>query len=284
MAVVAWAGLARADVFRCKPDAAPIGGYSCLDGEVVGIVSALSPGDDPKFLFTMGDDAARTPRFPAPGEPFEMPEIDGSGHRVASRSHAITRSQHTDAGLAQDAHLVRLRVNAGRGSAPGEDEFHAELVEVLDGTKAYPLQVSKLAHATISSYESAQRWRAQLRKATEAAAKADKDAQLATYTSNDETIELESRVTWLPDTERMRVAFSARLSRVYRKQTKPPPPDCSADPFACGPYRNPQPEYVVVTHTYSATYRAHVDYDKTGKKLASVDDGMVVAPPTNESR
>jgi hypothetical protein len=304
LAVIAWSGSVDADpaVFRCAPGTAAVQGRGCLDGEVIGVLAAfewdytskpdrLVRAEDPRFELGVGDDD-REPQFPQPNA-IALPATDGAGQTVLAKSRSAQLSEGEAYGVPGDAHLVRMRVNAGRGSAPGQRDFHAELIEILDGTPAYPLNVSKLLHATLQPFETirtkqGKRWRTLLRAANAAAAKADAAANLETYDAPSESVDASYRATWLAETQTLRIVFHGELGRAYAKRVRPPPdpppdPACEADPLTCNRVPRMRPKYLVTTRTYTATYELQIDFDKTGKAIATTEAPVTVAAPAMQT-
>jgi hypothetical protein len=307
--VLAMVGVARAEdeVFKCKPEATASPAAAddkwplfaklvpatrgCLDGEVVAVmaaykgrVQAATAGGgayelerdrerEPAFELTVGPNAVRVPHLPAPDEPNDIIATDGAGQQLLARSRQIHLSEGPKHKLTADAHLVRIRINAGRGSAAREFDFHAEVLEVLDGTKAYPLRVSRALHATLEPFASnrrvqGKRWRQRLRKITGDAVKADKAANLASYPRRGEDVEGAYYATWLPESKTLRVVFYGRLTKWHRR---PLPVEAGAK------------KRRIEVRSYPAEYAYEVEFGVDGKRVAAKEHLAPALPPTTQT-
>lgn len=303
--VLAMVGIASADdaVFRCPTEAptaaAPVdekwplfttlipSKRGCLDGEIIGVIAAykgrvqaatagagayeLERDLDRELAFelTVGAGGIRSPLLPAPDAPNESIATDGAGQTLLARSRQITLLQGPKHKLTTDAHLVRMKVNAGRGSAAREFDFHGEVLEVLDGTKAYPLHVSRVLHSRLEPLASdrriqGKRWRERTRKVAGDAAKADKAANLASYKRKGEAVEGAYYATWLPDSKRLRVIFYGRLTKWYRK------------PLPVKPGSRRQ---LMEVRSYVVEYAHEYEYGVDGKQIASKEHLVPALPP-----
>jgi hypothetical protein len=105
--------------------------------------------------------------------------------------------------------LVEVEVNGGLGG-PARENFVATGMKPLDGTKEYPLQVNRVVG------ELRRQFRVYLREQEDAVEKGMSEARtrippehkLAAGREQNETV----FVTWLPETEQLRVIFHARIS------------------------------------------------------------------------
>jgi post-segregation antitoxin (ccd killing protein) len=301
--VLAMLGVASADdqIFRCPPSEAPAQPTAddarwplftkviprtrgCLDGEVIGVIVAYSGrvqaaiGADgvydlrkdkqaePVYQLGVGWNAFRQAQLPAPPGTDETIMIDGNKQNVIRRTDEVRLSQGRAHKLVADAHLVKIRVNAGRGSGPKEFGFHGDNIEVLDRTKAYPLDVSRLLHATLERFASERRgteWREQLAFATANAVRADKGLELAAYKQRSDRFAGTYYTTWMPETKTLRITFYGRHTRELRK----PLPATAASK-----------KKQIELRTYAAELAYEVDHDATGKRVAAKLHPLSVIP------
>ncbi len=325
---VAMAHPARADapIFKCpaqpppKPqtevwkwpllsDVSPFQRWSCLDGEVVGVLVAYDGGlrnvlwghtltkigergsGGGSYVFTTGDDSPRALYFapPAPKQSaLKLGVSDGSGKPYVELSSMLTPAAGRDRKLGKDAHLVRLQVNGGRGSSGGV-HFIATRVEVLDGTRPFPLDVSRALHDTLEPLESTtspqgKRWRGLLRAAIADAAKQDPGFGALAAVKPVEVVRAGFRVTWLADRRVLRIVFYSRMAHVLRRETRNPHPRagtawCDAPPGAdCAPRMIPT--QILTGRVYAAEYARVVEISHDGKRLSDKEHPVRVKPAT----
>ncbi|MCI0458523.1 MAG: hypothetical protein L0Z62_16290 [Gemmataceae bacterium] len=112
-------------------------------------------------------------------------------------------------GVTAQYSLVEVEVNSGLGS-PKNDSFVATRMNVLDGSKEYPLRVSEVIKQLKGRYAAYQKEQKQVIDAAMTAAqkKALKDEKA---TGPREQAEL-MYVTWMTDTKRLRVHFRTKIS------------------------------------------------------------------------
>lgn len=105
--------------------------------------------------------------------------------------------------------LVEVEVNDGLG-APPDESFVGTKMKVVEGTKAYPLKVGEVLTKSKERYQA---WQKGKEKAIESAlAKAQKEAlKDRKPTGPREASEL-LYLTWVPETERLRVHFRTRIT------------------------------------------------------------------------
>jgi post-segregation antitoxin (ccd killing protein) len=306
--VIAMLGAAHAEdaIFRCPPTEAPAApsaddarwplfakvmptARGCIDGEVIGVLVAYSgrvqsaigsdgvyelakdKAGEPVYKLGVGHNRLRQAQLPAPPGVDETIMLDGNGQNVISRSGEVKLSQGKAHKLVADAHLVKIRVNGGRGSAPKEFGFHGDQLEILDRTKAYPLDVSRLLHATLERFASERRgpeWREQIKKATAKAVRTDLGAKVAEFKQRSESLGGTYFTSWLPDTKRLRIVFYGRFVRELRK----PLP---AQPGA--------KKRQVELRTYAAELAYEVEFDATGKRVAEIKHPVSVNPVRTET-
>src|SRR5688500_882058 len=195
-------GSAHADQYRCKPqtsaqqatkqqDVVPID-TACVDGEVIAVIAAytgkvaalessyaepLGRNDDAIYHVMLPGSYAQLVYFPVTGG--DKKDVkDGDGKPYETEVEIIEARKKKTVGLKRDAHLVRMEINGGRGAGAGEERIVGKVIEILDDTKAYPLNISKLLHSTLAELEKpttkrGARWRKQARKVADAAIKAD---------------------------------------------------------------------------------------------------------------
>lgn len=306
--VMALAGVARADdeVFRCPAEpettATPTAddarwplfakvmptSRGCIDGEVIGVLVAYSGrvqsalgadgiyelvmdrATEPVYKLGVGNNRLRQAQFPSPtGEDTIM--LDGAGQNVIMKTSEVPLSRGKAYKLVADAHLVKLRVNGGRGSGAKEFGFHADNLEVLDRTKAYPLDVSRLLHATLERFASERRgseWREQIRKATAAAVRTDLGAKIADYKSRTEHLGGTYFTTWQPESKTLRIVFYGRFTRELRKPL---------------PAQSGSKKRHTELRTYAAELAYEVDFDVTGKRVAENRHPISVLPVRTET-
>jgi post-segregation antitoxin (ccd killing protein) len=256
----------------------------CLDGEVIGVLVAYSGrvqaaiGADgvyelakdreaePMYELAVGWNKLRQVQLPAPAGVDETIMLDGNGQNVILRTRQVKVSEGKAYKLVADAHLVKMRINAGRGSAAKEFGVHGENLEILDGTKAYPLNVSNLMHGTLERFASdrtGKAWRDQLNKATADAVRADKSISITNYKQRTERIAGTYFTTWMPDTNTLRVTFYGRFTRELRK------------PLPQAPGAKKQQNEV---RTYAAEFAYDADFDTKGKRVKSTQHPISVLP------
>lgn len=302
----ALAGVAHADdePFRCpaEPEAPPTADEAkwplfakvmprangCIDGEVIGVLVAYSGrvqspvGNDgvyelakdsasqPLFRLGVGRNKLRQVLLPT-NDGTESITLDGNGQNVICRSTEVPLSKGKSYKLTADAQLVKMRVNQGRGSAAKEFGFHGDNVEVLDRTKAYPLDVSRLLHGTLERFASDSRgteWREQVKKATAAAVRADLGAKVSDYKQRTEHLAGTYSTTWLPESKTLHIVFYGRFTRELRK---PLPSEPGA--------KKKQLEL----RTYAAEFAYEVDFDATGKRVTETKHPVSVIPVRTET-
>jgi len=307
--VIALAGVAHADaaMFRCpqpaaeEPATATAGAVrwplfakvmptwrGCIDGEVIGVLVAYSgrvqgaigadgvyelakdKESEPMYQLGVGNNAFRQAQLPSPaGEETIM--LDGNGQNVILRTGEVKLSQGKAHELVADAHLVKIRVNAGRGSAPKEFGFHGDQLEVLDRTKAYPLDVSRLLHGTLERFASERRgsaWRQEIRKATDKLMRGDRDRKRAEPGQRTEQLRGTYFVSWLPETKTLRIVFYGRLVRELRK------------PLPAQPGAKKRP---IAVRTYAAEFAYETQYDASGKRVSETKHPISLLPVLDET-
>lgn len=304
--VSALAGVAYADgePFRCpaEPDAPPTADEAkwplfakvmprangCIDGEVIGVLVAYSGrvqtaiGNDgvyalakdsaaqPMYRLAVGRNKLRQALLPSSAGA-ESITLDGNGQNVICQSSEVPLSKGKDYKLSSDAQLVKITVNRGRGSAAKEFGFHGDNVEVLDRTKAYPLDVSRLLHGTLERFASDSRgteWREQVRKATASAVRADLAAKVADYKQRDEHLAGTYSTTWMPETKTLHIVFYGRFTRELRK---PLPSEPGAK------------KKQIELRTYAAEFAYEVDFDAKGKRVSETKHPVSVLPVRTET-
>ena len=305
VAVLAQGARAEAPPYVCKPDSTlkptvtgdptwpllaqvmPREVSHCIDGEVIGVVAAytglsqppssdrvepLEAQRDPDAMLALPLDPVR--RLLVPGAT-ERPESmrGGDGTRFELAAVPLTYRARKKHKLTADAHLVKLSINGGRGAAPPTWMVIGDKLEVLDGTPAYPLKVSKLLHETLDPLEAARtkqgkRWRVLLRTAVDGAVKQEKEIALDKSSAKGEDVGAAYRVAWHPDKKTLQVVFYGRFSKWFTHREKPR--GCSrGDPDCLTPA--PPVPYVLVTRTYAAEYAYEAYYDVDGKLVSSVE-------------
>src|SRR4051812_14342737 len=256
----------------------------CLDGEVIGVLVAYAGrvqaaiGSDgvyelakdreaePMYELAVGWNRLRQVQLPAPAGTNETIMLDGTGQNVILRTKQVKLSEGKAYKLVADAHLVKMRINAGRGSAAKEFGLHGDNLEVLDGTKAYPLNVSNLLHGTLERFASERRgteWREQLSKATADAIRADKGVKISDYKQRTERIAGTYFTTWMPDTKTLRITFYGRYTREIRRPL----------PVVPGAKKKQ-----LEVRAYAAEYAYDVDFDATGKRVKATPHPVSVLP------
>jgi post-segregation antitoxin (ccd killing protein) len=306
--VLALAGVASAvdQVFHCPPatEAAPPAtaddarwplfakvfprAHACIDGEVIGVLVAYSgrvqaaigsegiyelakdKDSEPVYRLATGWNRFRQAQLPAPSGA-ETIMLDGNGQNVILRTAEVKLSQGKAFKLAADAHLVKIRVNAGRGSAPKEFGFHGDNLEILDRTKAYPLDVSRLLHSNLERFASDSRgtaWREQIKKATASAVRHDLGAKIADYKQRSEHLAGTYFTTWLPESKTVRIVFYGRFTRELRK------------PLPSEPGAKRQQREL---RSYAAEFAYVVDFDAAGKRVSETKHPIEVLPVRTET-
>jgi hypothetical protein len=268
---------------------APMTSWTCLDGVTVGIlhdnsgslgpiswnddVFDIQPQKTGRYLFTRNDNTPMLPYFRAPANVKETNGFgtnDGSGKSL-NYDHVWNKGPGHEKGLTREAYLVRVRVNDGKGYTPSSLHFFGDQIEVLDGTKAYPLHVADVMRHMLGPLESDKAWRAKLGTMLDAQVKADKNMTGLHKTGTD-AVQGGYRITWMADTETLHITFYGRAMRGYAGTTKNPDPQagmvtCNAPPGAdCAPRKIP----MTFTHgrTFVAEFAVEAAFDKTGKQLS----------------
>jgi hypothetical protein len=281
---------------------APMTSWSCLDGVIVGVLHDASGSVGPiswnndvyaiqhmgtgRYLFTTGNNTPMLPYFRAPAtakDPNSFTTTDGA-NKSLNYDHVWNLAPGKAKNLTREAHLVRVRVNEGKGYGGGSLHFFGDQVEVLDGTKAFPLHVADVMRGMLGPLETDKAWRAKLGAMMDAQVKRDQGLTGLEKTGADQ-IQAGYRVTWIADSETLHVTFYARMIRAYAGSTKNPSPEagmvtCHAPPGAdCAPMKVP----TAFTHSRSlaAEYAVEAVFDKTGKQL-SRDDHYGDAPPRDQ--
>jgi hypothetical protein len=319
--------LARADepVFHCPASQAaptagaepwpllgelsPVNRWSCLDGEVIGVLSGYnggvndlgwghatintiappSHGPISYFLFTTGGDSPRVPYWAPPSPSVEALDLsvpDGNGHPYVERSSQLTPATARARKLTKDVHLARIRINGGNGGG-GELHVIIDAVEVLDGTKNFPLDVSRAMHEVLEPLGSTttregKHWRDLLRTTVADAVKHD-PSPLAGATPREVTYG-GHRATWLADRRVLQIVFYARMERELTVEQRNKDPQagtmtCHAPPGAdCAPQR--VPSTFRTTRRYAAEYGMIIEVTQDGKRTLDERPVRVKAPAT----
>jgi hypothetical protein len=281
---------------------APMTSWSCLDGVTVGVLHDVSGSTGPigwnndvyeirhqstgRYLFTSANNTPMLPYFRAPAtakDKNSFSTTDGTSQSL-SYDHVWNLAPGKDKGLTREAHLVRVRVNEGKGYGGSSLHFFGDQIRVLDGTKAYPLHVAEVMRGMLAPLETDKVWRKKLSAMLDAQVKADKEVKALAKRGND-LIQGGYRVTWMADTETLRVTFYGRAVRAYSGTTKNPDPQagmstCNAPPGAdCAPRKIPE----TLTHdrSFGAEFAVEAVFDKTGKQ-SSRDERYADAPPRDE--
>lgn len=175
-------------------------------------------------------------------------------------------------GITSPYSLVEVEVNDGEGS-PGVEGFVATKMTRLDGTKKYPLDVTKVLEEVRKRYAADLKGK---QKAIDAALEKEqkKVAKDRKATGPRETSEV-MYLTWLPAKEVLRVAFRTRISDgAYsflpgggaRPPLPPPlPPRGGARPMAFRPPPPPPMFQVKVGVTWSVELGVAYEIDAKGK-------------------
>ena len=176
-------------------------------------------------------------------------------------------------GIAVPYSLVEVEVNDGEGSPPTEG-FVATKMKRLDGTRAYPLDVAKTVAALKERYAADAK---AIAKRAEAVLQAEgkkilKGRKVTGPRQTDELVYM----TWLPEKERLRVAFRTRISDgAYRFvggggiRPLPLPPRRGAKPAAMRFPPPPPPGgfQVKVGVTFGVEFGYAYEVDKAGKTV-----------------
>ena len=261
----------------------------CIDGDVIGVLVAYSGrvqsaiGDDgvyelakdsaaePVYRLAVGANRLRQAQLPASDGVTETIMIDGNGQNVIRRTSEVPLSRGKAYKLTADAHLVKIRVNGGLGSGAKEFGFHGDNVEVLDRTKAYPLDVSRLLHGTLERFASDSRgtaWREQVKKATADAVRADLGPKIADYKQRDEHLAGTYSTTWMPESKTLRIVFYGRFTREIRKPL----------PALAGSKKKQ-----LELRTYAAEFAYEVEFDASGKRVSETKHPVSVLPVRTET-
>lgn len=117
--------------------------------------------------------------------------------------------------------LVEVEVNGGLG-APSGESLVATRLRVVEGTKQYPLQVSRVVAELRRQFPPYLREREDIiaQGMREARARRPPGHQVVPGREQTETL----FVTWLPDTDQLRVVLRARITQKALPTSKPPPP------------------------------------------------------------
>jgi hypothetical protein len=156
--------------------------------------------------------------------------------------------------------LVEAEVNGGAGAPPGES-FVATHLRVLDGSKDYPLHVGKVIEDLRRQFQ------VHLKLEEDAVGRGLSDARERVPAGHKLTPGREQTetlfVTWLPETQQLRVVFQARITEKALPTVPPPPPPPAVD---TGDGRPPDPPVhagvqlgVELGMTYDVSKRGLVD-------------------------
>jgi hypothetical protein len=286
VALVASIGSAHADPYRCKQASSAQQAIkqqqvvpaetACVDGEVIAVIAAytgkvaalessyaevLERQDDAIYFVMMPGSYAQLVYVPVAGG--DKKDVkDGDGKPYETEVEIIEARKKKTVGLLRDAHLVRMEINGGRGAQAGEQRVVGKVIEILDDTKAYPLNISKLLHSTLAEFEKATskrgaRWRKEARKVVDAAVKAD--AKNLRGWKRGETLHAAYLARWSTDTNTLHITFYGRLSKDFWRRFKMPP----RQPHHMGP----SPPYVQAQLEYGSEYTVDLEFDINGKLI-----------------
>jgi hypothetical protein len=135
---------------------------------------------------------------------------DGKGSQIYPALDLARPTNVKGFGVEAGYSLVEIQVNNGQGS-PAVDSFVATNIRVLDGTKEFPLKVAEVVKGMQAKF--AQHLKDQAKAIDEAVDKAGQAvlAKDEKATGPQEKHEV-MYVTWMPDTERLRVTFRVKVS------------------------------------------------------------------------
>ena len=282
---------------------ASVAWWTCLDGVTVGILHDASGSLVPidwndgvseirhqatgRYLFTSGNNTPMLPYFRAPAHAKDTNGFSttGGADQPLSDDHVWNLGPGKTKELTREAHLVRVRVNEGKGYGGGSLHFFGDQIEVLDGTKAYPLHVADVMRHVLEPLETDKTWRTKLSAMLDAQVKADKQLAGLTRKPGKDFIQGGYRVTWMAGSETLHVTFYGRALREYTGTTKNPDPQagmvtCNAPPGAdCAP--RPIPKTFTHDRSFGAELAVETVFDKTGTQL-SRDEHYGDAPPRDQ--
>lgn len=270
----------------------PTNHWTCLDGTVVGLLVTTSlavpllswngfampapaqPVTGGNYLFARNNDGFRALYFATPNgtNPLDLQVNRGDGSPYVKFSSMLGPTQPNPWKLNHAAHIVRLRVNDGFGSAGGI-HFIASEVNVLDKTKEIPMDPTTVLSgfltplATESSPEG-KRWRELL--VAEIGRTVKRDPKLKSFAADvpQQAFLAGFHATWDEKAEELRVGFYASLTETRSHEERNPDPDagtfgCHAPPGAdCAPRR--VPATIPVSLVHRSEYAVRATFSKTG--------------------
>jgi hypothetical protein len=248
--------------FHALPEKA-VGVLVAGDEEVLGREGRKGPAD--AYGFARGGDSYRWLFVPVDKKWL----LGGYFAPVGPRGDTLQRFRHLSFaspktverwGVSGPYALVEAEVNGGRGGPPGEI-FVATNLRVLDGTKDYPLHVGKAVEDMRHQF----RRYLQLHQDTITAALYDARQrvpaghQLVAGRDQTETV----FVSWLPETEKLRIIFETRITEkalaTARPAPPPPPPANKEDVAPPPPVHEGVRLGVEVVVTYEVSKRGLLD-------------------------
>jgi hypothetical protein len=226
-------GKDRADLFPARQ-------FQALSGKAVGVL--VSGGQDvlahegrrgpaDAFVFGSGPGSYRWVYVPVPKKPLIgglLVRVGEKGtttkpFRNLSMANAKTVEQW---GITGPYALVEVEVNGGLGAPPGES-FVATNMRPLDGTKEYPLQVTRVVGELRRQFGVYLKEQADAveKGLSEARARVPADHKLTGGRERAETV----LVTWLPETDHLRVTVHARIAEKALGPVRPGRPSLPTD-------------------------------------------------------
>jgi hypothetical protein len=165
-------------------------------------------------------------------------------------------------GVAGPYTLVEVEVNGGLGAPPSE-KFVATNMRVVEGTKEYPLHIGKTVDDLRMQFHVYLKVHEDLiaRGMSEARTALPEGHKLTPGREQTETV----FVSWLPETDQLRVVFQARLGEkaLATARPAPPPPQATTQPDDGRPPPAPVHAGVIlgvdVGMTYDVSRRGVVD-------------------------
>jgi hypothetical protein len=231
---------ARADDPRAPADPFPRRQFQPLPGKVVGVL--VSGGQEvlgregrkgPADAFCLGTGPGSYHWLYVPVD--KKPIIGGllvpvgeKGQEIKPFRNLSLANSRTVArwGASGPYALVEVEVNGGLGS-PARENFVATNMRVLDGIKEYPLQVNRVVADLRREFQVylKEQEDAVEKGLSEARARIPADHKLAAGREKAETV----FVTWLPETDHLRVVFHARVAEKAYGPVRPARPPIATD-------------------------------------------------------
>lgn len=278
------AGFAREPAKKLLTTKIPYQEWPALPGRTIGLMAALSPSWGPNpgwtrqpwpvergrggnawWYFMSGGhspwasywDHRDDPAAKVQLDQWQVPLADGTIARYDAVQYQL--GERNPWGLSDEAHLVEIEINDGRGSKPSYLHFVITDARVVDGSDAYPIRVADTLR------DARKRWDAYVaaEEQTVAARLDEANRAAAGEPYGEETTEAQEAVfpTWDADRAELRVLF---YQQVMRSSHRFEPVQSRHCPEGAPCMREPErPE--VLRRTYGVELGLELVWDRRGK-------------------